>query len=99
MLQITDAAMGVLREVRASSEAPEDASARFALTTQEGQQGIGFMFSTDPVEGDKKVADDGELEVYVAPELLEPLGGAVVDATATDQGTELVLRERESPGG
>jgi Fe-S cluster assembly iron-binding protein IscA len=99
MLQITDAAMGVLRDVRASSDAPDDAAARFALTTQEGQQGIGFMFSSDPVEGDQKVADDGELEVYVAPELAEPLGTAVVDATDTDQGTELVLREEESPAG
>jgi Fe-S cluster assembly iron-binding protein IscA len=96
MLQITDAAMNILRQVRAQSEAPEEAAARFALTTEGGQQSIAFMFAEDPIEGDHKVADDGELEVYVAPELVDPLTGAVVDATSTERGPELMLREQES---
>ena len=94
MLQITDAAMNILRQVRAASEAPDEASARFALTQEGDQQGIGFMFAEDPVEGDQKVADDGELEVFVAPELVDPLSDAVVDATSTERGPELLLREQ-----
>lgn len=98
MLQITDAAMNMLRDVRTESEAPEEAAARFALTTDGGQQSIAFMFAEEPIEGDHKVADDGELEVYVAPELVEPLDQAVVDATSTERGTELMLREQEPEG-
>ena len=98
MLQITESAMTVLREVRAATDAPEEASARVALTG-EGERQIGFLFADQPVQGDQKVADDGELEVYVAPELAEPLAEAVIDATTTERGPELMLREQQQEEG
>lgn len=98
MLQVTEAAMGALKALRTESEASDDAAARFQLMTAGGRQGIGFAFPEDPIEGDQKVADDGGLQVYVAPELAEPLSGAVVDARNSEAGTELFLRDQAAPG-
>ncbi len=97
MLEITEAAMDALKQLRTESEASGEASARFQPMATGTEQRIGFAFSDDPVQGDQKVADDGQLKVYLAPELTDPLTDAVVDARASGQGTELFLREQESP--
>lgn len=96
MLRITNEALGLMKEMRDQTpDVSEEASVRIQLIASEGQQGLGFGFAEDPIEGDHKVADQEGFEVYLAPELVEPLAEAMIDATATDQGTQLVLREQD----
>lgn len=101
MLQVTDAAIGVLRQIRDDSpEAPEGSAVRLQLTSVGEEPGLGFGFSDEPLEGDQKVVEKSELDVYLAPELVEPLAHAVVDTVPTDQGDQLVLKTQgeESAG-
>lgn len=99
MLQITDQAMGVLKEARGSSGAPDEAAARFGLKGEAEEKQIGFAFVTGPLEGDERAADDGDLQVYVASELAAPLANSLLDVRPTEQGPTLVLQEQESSAG
>lgn len=98
MLQVTEAAVGVIRQIRTDTPGVSDeAKARIQLVAseQEEQPGLGFGFSDEPIDGDHKVADQEDIEVFLAPELVEPLAAAIVDAVPGDQGQQLVLREQE----
>lgn len=101
MLQITEAAVGVIRQIRMDTPGVSDeAKARIQLVASEEQEqpGLGFGFSDEPIEGDRKVAGEEDMEVFLAPELIEPLAAAVVDAVPDAQGQQLVLREQEGQG-
>lgn len=97
MLQVTDQALTVLHQMRADTpEVPDSAAVRLQLmSTGEGEPGLGFGFAEQPGEEDQKVAGNEEIDVFVAPELVEPLGQAVVDTVETDDGKQLVLKEQE----
>lgn len=101
MLQVTEAAVGVIRQIRTDTPGVSDeAKARIQLVAseQEEQPGLGFGFSDEPIEGDHKVAEDEAIQVFLAPELVEPLSAAVVDALPDSEGQQLVLREQEGDG-
>lgn len=98
MLQITGAATDAIRQIRAQSDAPEEAAVRIQLMAAGQEQGLGFAFTEQPDESDQKVADEEDIEIYVAGDLVEPLSGAVIDAQPTEQGTQLLVREQETPG-
>lgn len=97
MLQITGAAQDAMRQMRSQSEAPEEAAIRIQLMSAGEQQGLGLAFTSGPEQDDAQVADEDDLKVYVSPDLVEPLSDAVIDAQATDQGTQLLVREQETP--
>jgi len=101
MLQVTDAAIGILKQMRDDTpEAPDGAAVRLQLTSVGEEPGLGFGFSEEPQEGDLTVAEHEEIKVYLAPELVEPLAEAVVDTVDTDEGEQLVLKSRgEEAGG
>lgn len=94
MLQVTEAAVDALIALRSAGEFEDDASVRIALVEQQGEHGIGLSFELPPQDGDTKVQDTGALEVFVADELVGPLGAAVLDVERTEAGTELTLREQ-----
>lgn len=101
MLQVTDAAIGVLKQMRDDTpEAPQSAAVRLQLTSVGEEPGLGFGFSEEPQDGDQTIVEHEEIKVYLAPELVEPLADAVVDTVPTDDGDQLVLKSRgEAPGG
>lgn len=101
MLEVTEAAVGVIRQIRTDTPGVSDeAKARIQLvaTGEEEQPGLGFGFSDEPIEGDHQVVQQGDIEVFLAPELVEPLSAAVVDAVPGTEGQQLVLREQEGEG-
>ena len=100
MLQVTDAAIGILKQMRDETpEAPDGAAVRLQLTSVGEEPGLGFGFSEEPQDGDQTVVEHEEIHVYLAPELVEPLADAVVDAVDTDEGEQLILKSRgEGPG-
>ncbi|HUG87333.1 MAG TPA: iron-sulfur cluster biosynthesis protein [Actinomycetota bacterium] len=98
MLQVTEAAVGVIRQIRiATPGVSDEAKARIQLVAsgEEEQPGLGFGFSDDPIEGDQPVVEQEDIQVFLAPELVEPLAAAVVDAVPGEEGQQLVLREQE----
>jgi hypothetical protein len=99
MLQVTDAAVSVLkREVLREDEPmqrPDPATAvriRPAVR-DEGRQTITLQPVTGPEPGDAPT-EATDLDVFVAPELAGPLDSVILDVEPTPEGPEIVLREQ-----
>jgi hypothetical protein len=61
--------------------------------TDEGRQTITLQPVTGPEPGDAPT-EAANLDVFVAPELAGPLDSGILDAEATPEGPELILREQ-----
>ncbi len=91
MLQVSTAAVSVLTQERASQELPESFGVRvFAQADETGQPALALAFSEEPLEGDQVTEQEGT-EIYVAPELAEPLADSVLDVEDTPEGPQLTL--------
>jgi Fe-S cluster assembly iron-binding protein IscA len=91
MLQVTDSAISVLQEARAAQELPESVGVRvFAQTGNDGQAALAVAFAEAPMEGDQ-VTEQGGTEIYVAPEVAEPLADSMLDVQDTVEGPQLAL--------
>jgi Fe-S cluster assembly iron-binding protein IscA len=103
MLQVTDAAVSVFKKAllpESASQAPEAAARAIRVqtgATQDGQQAITFTAVDGPQAGDA-ASEASDLDVFVAPELAEPLESAVLDARETPQGAQVFLRDQAEPG-
>lgn len=86
VLQITEAAEAVIRQVRTENEVPDTAALRIAPVEVPGGAGIGFTFTDEPTEGDRNISRGPDFTVYLASELVEPLDKAVLEAGPPDQG-------------
>jgi Fe-S cluster assembly iron-binding protein IscA len=97
MLQMTDRAADLLRNLRNEAQLPESAGVRIysepAATTGEPTLSIGF--TPDPMPADQ-VSDHAGLRLFVAPEIAEPLSGAVMDVVADDGESQLIFRPAET---
>jgi Fe-S cluster assembly iron-binding protein IscA len=93
MLQITEAAENAIRMLRAGSELPDSTALRIAtIPGDEGGVDIAFAFTEGPDEGDLTVSEKEDFRVYLAPDLAEPFENAALEATADEEGIELMLR-------
>ena len=91
MLQVTPTAVSILAEARQAQELPEEYGVRvFAHADESGQAALALAFAEQPAEGDQVTEQDGT-EIYVAPELAEPLAGSTLDVTDGPNGPELTL--------
>ncbi|MGZ5354662.1 MAG: hypothetical protein ACXWDS_07170 [Actinomycetota bacterium] len=94
MLQVTDTAAMAFRafldredvsgtaiRLESAASSDGDASAQIRMAPVEA-----------PIEGDTQAIATG-VEIYVAPELSEPLSDALIDAEVTPEGAHLVLRK------
>jgi Fe-S cluster assembly iron-binding protein IscA len=91
VLQVSPSAADVLREARATQDVPDSYGLRvFAQADETGQPALAIAFTEEPVEGDE-VTEQAGTEVYVAPELAEPLASQVLDVEETPEGAALTL--------
>jgi Fe-S cluster assembly iron-binding protein IscA len=91
MLQVTDSAARILRETRAARQLPESFGVRvFFPPSDDGQAALALAFAEEPAEGDQ-VTEQGGTEIYVAPELAEPLAEHKLDVEDTSEGPRLTL--------
>lgn len=91
MLQITDSAANVLQAERANQELPDSYGVRvFANADENGQAALAVAFAQEPAEGDQVSVQSGT-EIYVAPEVAEPLAESALDVEETPEGPRLAL--------
>lgn len=91
MLQISDGAVTVLDEARETQGVPETFGVRvFGQRDVEGRVQVHLAFTEEPEEGDHVIEESGT-EIYLAPEVAEPLQTAVIDV----EGSELVIRPQD----
>ncbi|MGH7856034.1 MAG: hypothetical protein ACREQY_01800 [Candidatus Binatia bacterium] len=92
MLQVTQEATTILKEVRDRSGAPAEAGVRIQVErTEENTKVVQLHFQKEPEPADQTI-ETPELRVFVSKELVEPLSNRVLDAKATHRGTELTFR-------
>jgi Fe-S cluster assembly iron-binding protein IscA len=89
MLQITDRATTHLLRARTEEGFDERAGARFVR----GSAGVGLTFAAAPEQGDQ-VLTGSALPVYVAEDVTGVLDRAVIDVSAEDGESRLVLRSQ-----
>ncbi len=100
MLKITDAAVAALEEARAAQEVPEDHGVRVSAQPDPNDAAntvLALGFIEEPAEGDQ-VTDQAGTEIYIAPEVAEPLAGTVLDIEQTPEGAQLILKPQEGDG-
>ena len=91
MLQVTDSAVSALQETREAQEVPESYGVRvFANQGESGEPTLALAFAEEPAEGDQ-VTEQAGTEIYVAPELAEPLADSKLDVEDTPDGPQLAL--------
>lgn len=96
MLQITDQAATLLKDARAQVNSSVDAGVRLAPESTPEGVGIRIGFVDEP-EGSDQVIEQAGMRVFVAAELSEPLEDKTLDAEATPQGAQLLIREQLEP--
>jgi Fe-S cluster assembly iron-binding protein IscA len=97
MLQVTEAAASILRQAVEAPEVPGSAVRIQPVQSPAGEPAISFQPVGGPEEGDAE-GDAPGLDVFVAPELSDPLDEAVLDARETQEGAELFLRPQAQGG-
>ena len=95
MLQVSDAAVDVLEEARSAQEVPDSFGVRvFAQADESGQAALALAFAEEPAEGDE-ITEQSGTEIYVAPELAEPLSESKLDVEDTPEGAQLTIVPQE----
>ncbi len=95
MLQVTESAVSALNEARAAQEVPDSHGVRvFAQADESGQAALALAFAEEPAEGDE-ITEQSGTEIYVAPELAEPLSESKLDVEDTPEGAQLTIVPQE----
>ncbi|MEX0754056.1 MAG: hypothetical protein WD206_05115 [Actinomycetota bacterium] len=93
MLQVTDTAAAVFRDILASEGVEGNAIRLTPQPAENGQTSI----SLQPVEGpgiEDASTEAKNVDVYVAPELAPALSDAVLDAEPLETGARFFVRDR-----
>jgi Fe-S cluster assembly iron-binding protein IscA len=92
MLQMTDRAADLLRNLRDDAQLPESAGVRvYSETAAGGEPTLSIGFTPDPMPSDQ-VSDHAGVRLFVAPEIAEPLSSAVMDVIAENGEEQLIFR-------
>jgi Fe-S cluster assembly iron-binding protein IscA len=95
MLQMTDRAADLLRNLRDDAQLPQTAGVRvYSETAPTGEPTLSIGFTPEPMPSDL-VSDHSGLRLFVAPDIAEPLSGAVMDVIAEDGESQLIFRPAE----
>lgn len=93
MLELTSSAAATLAGARSQIGLPDHFGVRiFRGATPDARSAFELDFVEEPQEGDQ-VGEMQDTRFFVAPEVAEPLTGAVLDTEETEQGRQLVLRQ------
>jgi Fe-S cluster assembly iron-binding protein IscA len=93
MLQVTESAEALFRQFLERQDVTGNAIRIQPAPGPEGENTVSFQVVTQPETNDAPAESPG-VDIYVAPELAEPLGEARLDAKETEKGSELFLTEQ-----
>ncbi|HWB71566.1 MAG TPA: hypothetical protein VG452_05045 [Egibacteraceae bacterium] len=94
MLHVSENAAAALENVRSTEGLPESYGVRLSGGQEAGGDiVVRLAFVETPEEADQ-VTEQSGTEVYVAPEVAEPLSTAVMDVRDSDAGLQFVFRPR-----
>ena len=98
MLRLSDNAVAALENARAAGGVPDSYGLRLSGNQEpDGHVVVNLAFVEGPDATDQ-VTEQSGTEVYVAPEVADPLSTAVLDVLADDEaGLQLVFRDQQ-PG-
>jgi Fe-S cluster assembly iron-binding protein IscA len=95
MVHVSNTAATAFRAFLANEEGATVIRLELApMPGDETMAAIRFAAVEAPAEGDIQ-ADAPGVEIFISPELNEPLSDAVIDAQTTPDGTELVIRRQD----
>jgi Fe-S cluster assembly iron-binding protein IscA len=97
LLQVSNAAIAALEEARAAQDIPEDHGLRVSAEPDPQdptRMSLGLGFTEQPADGDQ-VTEQAGTEVYIAPEIAEPLADSVLDIEDSEAGPQLVIRPQD----
>ena len=102
MLQVTDAAVSVLKSAILQEGEPQLGEPATAIRIRpvadnDGRQTLTLQPVAGPEPGDAP-AESPDLDVFVAPELAGPLDSSILDAHVTPEGPEILLRDQPQQG-
>jgi Fe-S cluster assembly iron-binding protein IscA len=96
MLQMTDRAADLLRNLRNDAQLPDSAGVRvYSETAPTGEPTLSIGFTPDPLPSDH-VTDHAGVRLFVAPEIAEPLSDAVMDVVAENGEEQLIFRPAQA---
>jgi Fe-S cluster assembly iron-binding protein IscA len=93
MLHVTNTAALALADARAEKGLPEHFGVRICAANSNGQSAYRLGFVEEPLAGDGVTEMDGT-RVFVAPEAVEPLDGAVLDVAESGRLTLTKIIDR-----
>jgi iron-sulfur cluster assembly protein len=93
MIQVTERAADILKDLLEGSPASDDQALRLAQTGP-GQFGLQL---DEPREGDQVVKKDDRLVLLVEPPVSTALDGATLDITGEQEGAGLTIQMPEEP--
>lgn len=96
MLQITDTAASVFRDILSKEDVPGNAIRLAPEIQEDGRGGISLQAIDEPAPSDAPAEATG-VQVVVAPELADSLNDAILDARPTEQGAEFFLVPQQPP--
>lgn len=95
MLQVTEAAVTLLKRARENTGMGQSAGARLSRVQQPAGENkdkiIGLEFTQKPEAGDEMI-EHADLKVYISSDLVEPLSSRVLDVEPTKEGMQLLFR-------
>lgn len=95
MLQITNAAVDLLNQIRSGADIPTEAGVRvYPEQTSGDEVSIGIGFTDSPMPGDQVSEQEG-LRLFVAPEIAGPLDTTMIDVTKADGEAQLIFCPQE----
>jgi Fe-S cluster assembly iron-binding protein IscA len=99
MLQMTDRAADLLRNLRQEAKLPENTGVRvFSEVGASGEATVSIGFTPEPLPSDA-VTEQAGMRLFVAPEIAAPLESAVMDVIAENGESQLIFRPAEDGGG
>ena len=95
MLRVSENAAAALENIRTAEGVPESYGIRVSGSQEPtGDIVISLAFVEAPEEADQ-VTEQAGTDVYVAPDVAEPLSSAVMDVQDSEEGMQLVFRAQD----
>lgn len=96
MLELTESAAAALDSIRRNEGIPESHGTRLTGDRRPGGDlEVRLEFVETPDEADQ-VTEQSGTEMYIDPEVAEPLSSAVMDISRDDEGMSFIFRPKDS---